>query len=115
MNGTPVVLKARFLGDVPNSAFVTAPEYPVPSTSASATLRVKPSANALTVATNFTVFLNGLATIITLVIPALSTAIVSFTGLLATTGGVDVVDLRMDATGGGAANSIAVGATLSLS
>ncbi|MCJ7797592.1 MAG: hypothetical protein MUQ56_12670, partial [Thermoleophilia bacterium] len=70
MTGTPVVLKARFLGDVPNSAFVAAVEYPATGPSGNATLRVKPSANTLTAATNFRVFVNGIVSGLVVVIPA---------------------------------------------
>lgn len=115
MSGTPAMFKARYLGDTPTSSYVSAPQYPVPSSTVSATLRVKPSSNSLTVATNFTVFLNGVPTAITITIPALSTAIASFTGAFISTGGVDTIDLRMDATGGGANNSISVASTIVLS
>lgn len=111
MTGTPVVLKARFLGDVPNSAFVAGIEYPATGPSGNATLRVKPSANTLTVATNFRVFVNGVASGLVVVVPAGTTALVSVTAALAIVTG-DWVDLRMDVTGGGAANSITAGATL---
>lgn len=111
MTGTPVVLKARFLGDVPNSAFLVGIEYPATGPSVNATLRVKPSANTLTAATNFRVFVNGVASGLVVVIPAGTTAMVSTTAALAIVAG-DWVDLRMDVTAGGAANSITAAATL---
>lgn len=70
MTGVPAVLKARFLGDVPNSAFIAAVQYPATGPSGNATLRVKPSANTITVATNFRVFVNGVASGLVVVIPA---------------------------------------------
>lgn len=111
MTGVPAVLKARFLGDVPNSAFVTGPQYPATGPSGNATLRVKPSANTLTAAANFRVFVNGVASGLVVVIPAGTTALVSVTAALAIVAG-NWIDLRMDVTGGGAANSITAGVTL---
>jgi hypothetical protein len=106
-----VVLRARFLGDAPNSSFVAAVNFPATGPSASATLRVRPTANTMLTATNFRVFVNNVASGLVVVVPAGSTVIATSTIPLAIVAG-DLVDLRVDSTAGGAGRSIRAGVTV---
>ena len=105
------VLRARFLGDAPNSSFVAAVNFPATGPSASATLRVRPTANTMLTATNFRVFVNNVASGLVVVVPAGSTVIATSTIPLAIVAG-DLVDLRVDSTAGGAGRSIRAGVTV---
>lgn len=94
MTGSPMAAKIRFFGDVPDTSYAGVTSYPVTVASTTGTLRVKPTVNTLTVATTFTVLVNGVASAVTLVIPAGVVVLATVTAALVVVPG-DVIDLRM--------------------
>jgi hypothetical protein len=115
--GSAAGVHDSFLADEGNVATVVeltaAPGYPMSPRTAQ-NLRVNPRANTLATAATATVMKNGVATAVTVNIPAGSTAIVADVADTVAFVANDTLDLRIESTAAGAGHSLSVSAVLEL-